>query len=115
LLDATLPPKPVPTRWDTWIETVNFCSEHFKTVKSVVTKFPFESAVLVHESQSAFSDPKVACSNAYIQNNLGWLPENIKRLETQGLPLQISTDIMKNASENLSVVKWRLVKLCPPS
>jgi hypothetical protein len=62
--DAPLPPKPVPTRWGTCIEAVNFCSEHFESVKSVVAKFPSESAVSVDESQSAFSYPKVACSIA---------------------------------------------------
>jgi hypothetical protein len=89
----------VPRKWGAWIEAVNFCSEHFETVKSVVTKFPSESALLVHESQSAFSNLKVVCSVAYIQSNFGWLPEIIKRLETQGLSLQESMDIMKNASE----------------
>jgi hypothetical protein len=59
----------------------------------------------VRESDSAFSDPKVACSIAYIRSKFGWLPESIKRLVTQGLPLQESSDIMKNASEKLSAVK----------
>jgi hypothetical protein len=88
LPDAPLPPEPVPARWGAWIEAVNFCSEHFEPVKSIVAKFPSESAVSVHESQSACSDPKVACLIDYIQSNFGWLPESVKRLETQGLPLQ---------------------------
>jgi hypothetical protein len=52
----------------------------------------------VRESHRAFSDPK-ACSIAYIRSNFGWLPESIKRLETHGLPLQESVDVMKNASD----------------
>jgi hypothetical protein len=74
-------------------------------VKSIVAKLPSESAVSLCESQSAFSDPKVAYSIAYIRSNFGWLRESTKRLETQGLPLQGSMDIMKNASEKLSAVK----------
>jgi hypothetical protein len=74
-------------------------------VKSIAAKFPSESAVLVHEFQSTLSDPKVACSTAYIQSNFGWLPECVKRLETQGHHLQKSMDITKNVSEKLSVVK----------
>jgi hypothetical protein len=94
LLDAPLPLKPVPRRWGTWIVAVNFYSEHSETVNSIVAKFPFKSAVSVCKSHSAFSDPKVACSIAYIQSNFSWLPESIKWLETQGLPLQESMDIM---------------------
>jgi hypothetical protein len=91
LPDAPLPPKPVPTRWGAWIESVNFYSEHFQTVKSIVAKFPSEFAVLMHESQSAFSYPKVACPIANIRSNFSWLPESIKRLETQGLTQQLGT------------------------
>jgi hypothetical protein len=58
LPDEPLPPKPVPTRWGTWTEAVIFYSEYFETVKSIVAKFPSEFAVLVGESQSAFSIQK---------------------------------------------------------
>jgi hypothetical protein len=54
---------------------------------------------LVCESQTAFSDPEVVCSIAYIRSNFGWLPASIK------LPLQESMDIIKNESEKFSVVK----------
>jgi hypothetical protein len=47
----------------------------------------------------------VACSIAYIRSNFRWLQESIKRLATQGLLLQESMDIIKNASEKLSAVK----------
>jgi hypothetical protein len=92
---APLPPVPVPTRWGTWTEAINFYSEHFESVKSIVAKFPTASAVSVRESQSAFSDQEMACSIAYIRSNFGLLLEKIKRLETQGLPLRKSMDIMK--------------------
>jgi hypothetical protein len=39
LSGAPLPLEPVPTRWGTWIEAVNFYSENFETVKSIVAKF----------------------------------------------------------------------------
>jgi hypothetical protein len=106
LLDTLLSPEPVPARWGTWIEAVIFYSEHFETVKSIVAKFPSESAVSVHESQNAFSNQKLACPIAYIRSNFGWLLKSIKRLETKGLPLQESMDVMKIASEKRNAVKW---------
>jgi hypothetical protein len=96
----------VPTRSGTWIKIVNFYSELFETVKSIVAKLPSEYAVSGRESQSAFSNPIVACSIAYIRSNFGWLLDSIKHLETRGLPVLETTDIMKNASEKLSVVEW---------
>jgi hypothetical protein len=41
----------------------------------------------------------------YIRSNFGWLPDNMKCLETQGLPLQESMGIIKNGSGKRSVVK----------
>jgi hypothetical protein len=62
------------------------------------------------EYQSAFIDPKLACSlstSEEISTGFGC----IKHSETHALPVQESVDVMKcNASENLSVVK-----VCPPS
>jgi hypothetical protein len=103
------PPNQCQQDGGTWIEAVNF--EHFETVKSIVAKFPFECAVSVRESQSAFSDPEVACSVVYIRSNFGLLPESIKRLETQGRLLQESMGIMKKASEKLSVGESVATKL----
>jgi hypothetical protein len=105
LCQITPATKPVPTRWGTWIEAGNFYNEHFETAKSIVAQFPSESALSMCEPQSAFRDPKVAYSVVYIRSNFGWLPESIKRLETQGFALQESMNIMKNASEKLSVMK----------
>jgi hypothetical protein len=42
---------------------------------------------------------EVTCSVAYIRENFGWLPEGIKRLETRGLAVEESVDMMKNAGE----------------
>jgi hypothetical protein len=78
----------MPTRWRTRTEADNFYSEHFETVKLIVAKFPSEPVVSVRESQRAFTDPKVACSVAYIRSNFDWFPESIKCLETQGVSLQ---------------------------
>jgi hypothetical protein len=74
-------------------------------MKSTVATFPYKSPVSVRESLSAFSDLKVDCSIVYIRSNFGGLPASIKRLGTQGLPLQESIEIMRNASEKLSAVK----------
>jgi hypothetical protein len=42
------------------MQAVNFYNEHFDVLKSVVATFHAESPVAVCESQTAFSEPKVA-------------------------------------------------------
>jgi hypothetical protein len=84
---------------------VNFYNEHFDVVKSVVATFHAQSAVAVRESQAAFSEPKIACSMACVCSNCAWIPDSIKKLETTGLSLQESMDILENAEVKLSAVR----------
>jgi hypothetical protein len=97
LPDVSLLPELVLTRWGTWIQAVNFYNEHFDVVKSVVATFHAESAVAVRKPQTAFSEPKIACSMAYVHSNFCRIPDSIKKLETTGLSLQESMDILENA------------------
>jgi hypothetical protein len=101
---VVLPSEPVLTRWGTWIQAVNLYNEHFDVVKSVVATFRAESAVAVRESQTAFSEPEIACSMANVRSIFGWIPDSIKKLETTGLSLQESMDILENAEVKLSAV-----------
>jgi hypothetical protein len=42
---------------------------------------------------------------AYIHSNFGWIAHSIKNLETTGLSLQESMDILENAEVKLGVVR----------
>jgi Zn-dependent M32 family carboxypeptidase len=64
-----------------------------------------QSAIAVHESQTAFNEPEIACSMAYVRSKFGWIPDSIKKLETTGLSLQESMDILENAEVKLGAVR----------
>jgi hypothetical protein len=104
LPNVALLPETVLTKWGTWIQAVNFYNKHFDVVKSVVATFHAESAVAVRESQTAFSEPKIACSMAYVRSNFAWIPDSNKKLETTGHFLQESIDILEN-EDTLSAVR----------
>jgi hypothetical protein len=108
LPDVALPPEPVLTRWSTWKHAVNFYKKHFDVMKSVVATFHAESSVAVHEYQTAFSEPKIACSMAYVRSDFGWIADSIKKLETTGLYLQESMGILENA--DLVLYEEKLVR-----
>ncbi|KAJ4427020.1 hypothetical protein ANN_26819 [Periplaneta americana] len=64
-----------------------------------------KSAVSVRETQSAFSDSKVQCQLAYIQSNFGFIADSIIKLETRGMPLKTSLDIVEDVKSKLSAVE----------
>lgn len=105
LPNVPLPPEPVLTRWGTWIQAVEFYNENFDAVKSVVTSFPAESGAAVRESQNAFNEPGVECSLSYIVSNFGWIAKSIKKLETPGLSLKESMNIIEDAEMKLNTVQ----------
>jgi hypothetical protein len=80
-------------------------NKHFNVVKSDVATFHAESAVAVRESQTAFSEPEIACSMAYVRSNFGWIPDSINKLETTGISLQESMCFLENAEVKLSAVR----------
>ncbi|KAJ4451509.1 hypothetical protein ANN_02973 [Periplaneta americana] len=75
------------------------------SVKSILEMFSSQSALSVHEAQAAFREPNMKCSLAYITSNFGWIPEKIKKLESSGLSLQESMDILEDVKQKLSTVK----------
>jgi hypothetical protein len=67
-----------------------------------------QSAVAVRKPQTAFREPEIACSTAYVRSNIGWIPDSIKKLETTGLSLQESMGFLENAEVKLSAVRGKI-------
>ncbi|VVC33355.1 Ribonuclease H-like domain [Cinara cedri] len=63
-----LPPKPVLTRWGTWVEAANFCADHFDNLKIILQKLEDKNVVM----------------------------KSIKNLEDSSLTLSDSTQIVNN-------------------
>jgi hypothetical protein len=97
LPEVALLPEQVLAKWGAWIQAVNFYREHFNVVTF--------HAIAVHESQTAFSEPKIACSMAYVRSNFAFIPYSIKKWETTGISLQESMDILENAEVKLNAVQ----------
>lgn len=89
-----LPPEPVVTRWSTWIEAVLFYNQHFESVRDVVNSFDNSEAMAVRQSQEAFNDSNIRKTIAIISTHFSHIPANIKQLETRGLALTESIQLM---------------------
>lgn len=95
LPNVPLPPEPVVTRWGTWIEAAIFYNEHFNAIKGVIDDFNSAEALAVCQCKEAFDDASIKKNLALISTHFAYIPANIKTLETQGLPLNESIQIMK--------------------
>ncbi|KAE9522646.1 hypothetical protein AGLY_016951 [Aphis glycines] len=90
--DIPLPPRPVLTRWGTWLNASMYYCDHFELIKEIINQLDGEDAVAVSKAQNLFSNH---ISNIY--NSI----RNF-RTEIQKTPNQIGKIIYQKLSTTLN-------------
>lgn len=96
-----MPPSPIITRWGTWLNAAIYYCEHFSEVKSIVDSFDQTNAESIAESQKKFADRTVQSDLAFIKSNFSSIPTSIVKLETKGLAINESIEIVELVRANL--------------
>ncbi|KAL3075867.1 hypothetical protein niasHT_032070 [Heterodera trifolii] len=99
----SIAPRPVLTRWTTWITAVSFYWEHFEALKAVVNSFNSDDAVCIKECQLTFNN-SVWQDLAYIHSNFGQLATAITKLETQGMTIFDAMDVFAGVHNQMDNV-----------
>lgn len=105
LPDIPLPPEPVVTRWGTWLEAACYYADHFESFKNVVLEFPDSASEAVRECQTVLNDLTVEQNLAFIKANYSFVSHAIKKLETKGLALTDSLQIIDEFKTNTARVQ----------
>ncbi|KAL3082616.1 hypothetical protein niasHT_038227 [Heterodera trifolii] len=98
--DLPLPPKPVLTRWGTWMCAAAYYWKYFQSIKAVVDTFDPNDAACIEDCQECFTD-SVWQDLAYIESNFGRLSQAITKLETQGLTIQEALEIFAGVQNEM--------------
>lgn len=104
-------PQPIITRWGTWIKAVSYYCEYFKEIKNIILELNPDDAISIKETQKILDDPSLEANLVFIHANYGYLPDTIEKLETQGLPLATSIEIVRKVCDKLSSVSGITGKL----
>ena len=86
----SLPPRPIITRWGTWLNAVNYYCDNFETLSNVIKKLDGNESVCVRIAQECFNDINIASDLAYIKASFQLLAKTITQLEEKGQPLNTS-------------------------
>ena len=105
-----LPPKPVLTRWGTWLDAVKFFCDNFEAVKAVVDTFDPIDAKCIDDAQAVFKHDAIKCSLAFINTNYVFLSASIKQLETRNLLLADAVGIVEAVASKLRTVEGPIGK-----
>lgn len=103
-----LPPQPVLTRWGTWIIAAVYFCEHFEILKDIISGLNRDDATSIEKAQDLFNDSDMKLNLIYIYANFGTLPISITQLETSGLSLHDSIQIVKEVENKIQQAENRI-------
>ena len=97
-------PKPVITRWGTWINAALYYAKYYDEVKAVVESLDEDEAASIEIAQSIFQKDSVKHDLTFIAAHIRGLPESITKLETRNLPLTESLEIFNLAVTEIASI-----------
>lgn len=105
--DIQLPPRPVVTRWGTWIEAAVYYAMHFDKVSTFLEALDSEEATSISKAMIAIREPNIKNELAFIKSHFECIPEAIKKLETKGVIIGDAIRTFKSVQANLESIPNR--------
>jgi hypothetical protein len=96
LCDLPLPPRPIITRWGTWLNAAIYYCDNFDAVNAVIESFNPADSDAIQKSQIAFHNPTIRDDLAFIKAHFYHLPTALEKLQSADLPLVQSLHFLFN-------------------
>ncbi|PSN40017.1 hypothetical protein C0J52_19004 [Blattella germanica] len=100
--EIPLPPKPILTRWGTWLEAVEYYAEHIDFINNVLLALDSEDAVSIDTAKTVACDISVKNDLAHIQHTFSCIIKTLKSLQNRHLSLSESSEIINSTVEQLN-------------
>jgi len=100
-----LPPRPIVTRWGTWIEAAVYYANNFECICKVFDALDNKLAASIKIVKKILKNPRLPMHLIFIASNYGFLPDSIKKLETSGVLLNEQLSIFSEAEFKCFQVK----------
>ncbi|KAJ4434878.1 hypothetical protein ANN_23449 [Periplaneta americana] len=78
--EIPLPPKPILTRWGTWLEAVEYYAEHIDSINNVLLALDSEDAVSIDTAKTVTCDISVKNDLAHIQHTFSCIIKTLKKI-----------------------------------
>ncbi len=103
-----LPPKPILTRWVTWLTAAQYYTENYSIIETIFKLFDTKDADSIEKAQNClnFSGEKLKNDLAFIDANFSSLAKVIKILESRDLLINESVQMIEDLLSDLSS-QWR--------
>lgn len=88
-----LPPEPIITRWGTWLEAAIFYADNFEGIKNVILEITAD-CIALENCKKIVTSTELPQNLLYIKSNYSFVSSSIRKLETQGMSLSESVEIV---------------------
>jgi hypothetical protein len=95
-----LPPKPILTRWGTWLDAAHYYCTHYSVIENIFNKFDRDDSSSIRTVQDLFSST-MSRNLAYIKSNFSVISKSLTSLEAVGMQLCNALKIVKNTESEL--------------
>jgi hypothetical protein len=94
--EIPLPPEPVRTRWGLWLKSVEYYTKYFTSFGDFVKKLDANESKAIEDTQNLIKkfESSLTCDLTYIKANFNCLIEIITKLETNGMLLFNSLNLI---------------------
>lgn len=103
----SLPPRPVITRWGTWIQAAVYSANNFDQIKAFFDRLDADDAQCVAKVNSVLAAPNLKTDLAFIAANFACLPTAITKLEAKGFSIHESIPVFESIRTNLQAISRR--------
>lgn len=103
--DLALPPRPIVTRWGTWLEAVVYYADNFENIKSVIDELNKDDASSIEILQNLLKDSTLQNKLSYISANLSFLCLSIKKLETSTNLLTVTINEVHDIEKKINALQ----------
>jgi len=109
--NLAIPPKPILTRWGTWLSAAKYYAKHYETISTVFKKFDVEDAQCIKEVQECLEEPALINQLSYINANFTSLVDVISILEVRDLQISESVRLIEQTREKLGSLEGNSGKI----
>lgn len=99
-----LPPSPVVTRWGTWLNCTVYHAENFEKMKDFILSLNASDATCIEQAHELFNDESLRVELLTIATKFSIIANCITKLETKGLTIFESLDIIENLKKSLEAI-----------
>lgn len=103
--NISLPPRPVITRWGTWLNAASYYNKYYNEIKAVIDALDSREARAIVEAKKIFRDRNLKSDLLFVDTNFNIIAKSIQLLEDPKLELKSSLKIVSDLIKKMAKLR----------